>query len=63
MSNTYALYIAAYLLTDNMPLPPKKVHYSAWHRNKKLLKQFKRHRGNPHRANRHIYTTKDMRSW
>jgi hypothetical protein len=61
MSNTYALYITAYLLT--MRLTPKKVYYPARNPKKKHLKQFKRHRGNPHRANRHIYTTKDMRYW
>lgn len=38
------------------PFPPRA-------HTKRIFKQYKRHRGNPGRANRHKFTNKDMRSW
>jgi hypothetical protein len=29
----------------------------------RIMKQYKRRRGNPARSNRHVYAMKDMKSW
>ena len=63
MANTYALYLTALLLTRPVASNTKERRYPIHKAKRKHFKQFKRVRTNPHRANRHIYTTKDMRSW
>ena len=63
MANTYALYLTALLLTRTNATNTKKHHYPTRKAKRNHFKQFKRARANPQRANRHIYTAKDMRSW
>jgi len=59
-----------YLLAANLVLQSdgtiriaKNVRYSSRGPDRRIFKQSRGGRGNPGRANRHIFTNKDMRFW
>ena len=51
------------LMTDFTDRQSPKSTHNDRRRNPRLMKQYKRPRGNPARSNRHMYTMKDMKSW
>jgi len=44
-------------------LTAKNMRYHNHGPDRRVFKQYRRHGRNPGRANRHVYTNKDMRSW
>lgn len=61
--NTRLLMYFAFGYTQSVSKSVKKQPFPPRMHPKRIFKQYKRHRGNPGRANRHKFTNKDMRFW